>query len=373
MQVATSVGPDYKSENGNGPPPRLAFLTAMPRSVHRGSGCSVGIHTLATGIAASGGRVEIIRPALRSGSFLIDRYVYNQALRFRRVWNHDAIVGFDLDGFAMTGGVRVPRIASIKGVLGDAVAFERGSSRATMALQARWEAEHARNADLVITISTYCKSRLQELYGVRGPVAVVPELIDLETWNRLFRENQASRRDDHFTVLCVCRFYPRKRVSVLLRAANILRSQIPGLRIRIVGGGPEAASLHWLCRELRLDGIVTWVGEAPRHELAREYNRADLFCLPSVQEGFGIVFLEAMAAGKPIVATRSAAIPEVVKHGILVEPEKAGALAEGIYRLWADPQLRSNIQKLQREDVEQYEMGRVAQRFLREVGKVTSQ
>jgi glycosyltransferase involved in cell wall biosynthesis len=115
------------------------------------------------------------------------------------------------------------------------------------------------------------------------------------------------------------------------------------------------------------------VGEAPRHELAREYNRADLFCLPSVQEGFGIVFLEAMAAGKPIVATRSAAIPEVVKHGILVEPEKAGALAEGIYRLWADPQLRSNIQKLQREDVEQYEMGRVAQRFLREVGKVTSQ
>ena len=349
---------------------RLGFITAIPQSVHRGSGCYVGIGTLAAGAASLGNSVEMIMPSIRLGSFLAERYLFNQALKLRREWNYDAIVGFDLDGFALSRRGRVPRIANIKGVLADAVPFERGYTRSSMALQARWEAEHARRADLVITISEYCKLRLQELYGVRGPIAVVPELIDLGAWRRLFRENPATKPAWEFTVLCVCRFYPRKRLALLLRAAYLLRKQIPELRVRVVGGGPEAASLLRLWRELRLEHVVKWVGEVPRHELAREYNRADVFCLPSVQEGFGIAFLEAMAAGKPIVAARAAAIPEVVRHGVLVEPDNAEALANGIRRLWRDPVLRSRIQQQQYEDVEEYEMTRVTKRFLQEVGRV---
>ncbi len=104
--------------------------------------------------------------------------------------------------------------------------------------------------------------------------------------------------------------------------------------------------------------------------LAAEYNRADIFCLPSVQEGFGIVFLEAMAAGKPIVAARAAAVPEVVRNGILVEPESAEALAEAIDRLYRDPDLRESLSSSGARDVEQFEMRRVAERFLAEVAKV---
>jgi glycosyltransferase involved in cell wall biosynthesis len=350
---------------------RLGFITAIPQSVHRGSGCYVGIGTLAAGATALGNRVEMITPAIQFGPFLAERYFFNQALRLRRGWNYDAIIGFDLDGFALDKRCRAPHIANIKGVLGDAVPFERGATRASMALQARWEAEHARRADLVITTSEYCKNRLQELYGVHGSIAVVPELIDLETWRQLFRANPATKPEGEFTVLCVCRFYPRKRLTLLLRAAHLLRGQIPGLQIRVVGGGPEAASLLRMWRELKLQPVVTWVGEVPRHELAREYNRADVFCLPSVQEGFGIVFLEAMAAGKPIVAARAAAVPEVVRHGVLVQPENAEALADGIWRLWRDPNLRSAVRQQQCEDVEKYEMIGVTRRFLREIGRVT--
>jgi glycosyltransferase involved in cell wall biosynthesis len=349
---------------------RLGFITAIPQSVHRGSGCYVGVGTLAAGATALGNRVEMIMPIIRLGSFLVERYLFNQALRLRREWNYDAIIGFDLDGFALARRGRVPHIANIKGVLADSVPFERGAARASMALQARWEAEHARRADLVITISEYCKDRLQELYGVSGPIAIVPELIDLDTWRQLFSANPATKPAGEFTVLCVCRFYPRKRLALLLRAAHLLRRQIPELRVRVVGGGPEAASLLRLWRELRLEPVVTWVGEAPRHELAREYNRADVFCLPSVQEGFGIAFLEAMAAGRPIVAARVAAVPEVVRHGVLVEPENAEALADGIWRLWRDPILRSTIQQQQSKDVEKYEMIRVTRRFLQEVERV---
>ncbi len=354
-----------------GSQPRLAFVTAIPQSVHGGSGCYVGIRTLAKGVTALGGRVEMVTPAVRVTSSAMERYLFNQALCFWKEWDFDAVIGFDLDGFALARCKRTPHVANIKGVLADAAPYERGLTRAAMLQLGKWEAEHARRADLVITISEYCKGRLQELYGVRGRIAVVPELIDLEEWRRLFRANPAVKQPGEFTVLCVCRFYPRKRVAVLLRAAALLRRHLPELRVRIVGGGPEAPALRRLWRELRLEDVVAWAGEARRDELAREYNRADIFCLPSVQEGFGIVFLEAMAAGKPIVAARTAAVPEVVRHGVLVEPDSAEALAEGIWRLWVDPALRGAIERRQRDDVENYEMVRVTRRFLQEVGRVT--
>ncbi len=104
--------------------------------------------------------------------------------------------------------------------------------------------------------------------------------------------------------------------------------------------------------------------------LAQEYNRCDVFCLPSVQEGFGIVFLEAMAAGKPIVAARAAAIPELVRSGILVEPDNPAALAEAIVCLNRDPGHRLSLGAAGLRDVEQFEMNRVAARFLVAIAKV---
>jgi glycosyltransferase involved in cell wall biosynthesis len=219
----------------------------------------------------------------------------------------------------------------------------------------------------VITISQYCASRLEEFYGVRT-ATVVPELIDLQAWQSLFAANPAPATAGRFTVLCVCRFYPRKRVDVLLRAANMLTGRIPELEVRIVGGGPERARLHALSRTLRLEAVVHWVGDASLEALAQEYNRADVFCLPSVQEGFGIVYLEAMAAGKPIVAARAAASPEVVKHGLLVEPESPEALAEAILKLYSDSELRNQLGECGKQWVVNYEMKRVARRFLAVAG-----
>ena len=341
----------------------------MPQNVRQGSGCYVGTRTLADGLRGLGAFVEIVRPQIRLPVFTATRLLFNEALRWRD-FNAGATIGIDADGYSIARKPNSPpHIACIKGVLRDAVRFETGVARASMAFHSRLEAENARRADLVITISRYCAKRIEELYGVKGAV-VVPEVIDLKAWRRLLQSIPVRSNGDRFTVLSVCRFYPRKRLDILLRAAAQLRDMISHLEIRIAGDGPQYKRLQGLSHELQLEGIVHWLGHLPLASLAREYKHAHVFCLPSLQEGFGIVFLEAMAAGKPIVAARAAAVPEVVRSGILVEPESPEALAEGIVRLYRDPGLSSSLASAGGRDVEQFDVHRVAGLFLSEAAKV---
>ena len=344
-------------------------ITAIPLNVRQGSGCYVATCTLVEGLRRLGVRVAMITPRVRTPIFLATRVLFNERLRWR-TFESDATIGIDGDGYSIAGRRKsAPHIACIKGVLGDAIRFERGATRASMEFQARLEAKHARRADLVITISKYCAGRLDELYGVKN-ATVVPELIDLEAWKRLFHSNADSPDPTKFTVLSVCHFYPRKRLDVLLRATEQLRKAIPRLEVGIVGNGPEYARLQQLCDELSLRQNVHWLGDVSLSRLAQEYNRADIFCLPSEQEGFGLVFLEAMAAGKPIVATRAAAVPEVVRSGILVKPGDWNALAEAILHLYRYPDLRESIGSAGRTDAEQFDVNRIALRFVSEVAKI---
>jgi glycosyltransferase involved in cell wall biosynthesis len=161
--------------------------------------------------------------------------------------------------------------------------------------------------------------------------------------------------------LFVGRFYRRKRVDVLLRAAAKLRAEIPGMEVRIVGSGPCNTMWRELARGLDLGDTVNWLGDVSRGQLAAEYNRCHVFCLPSVQEGFGIVLLEAMAAGKPIVAARAAAIPEVAPHATLVNPDDPEALAAGIAAVRRDS---SDQVSRALAWVEQFDAPRVARLFL---------
>ena len=332
--------------------------------MRRGSGTFAGISTLARALAALGVEVDLLAPGRRFPIHTVQRLWFNERLRRLSLKNCGTIVGFDMDGYRIAGRTGRPHVASLKGVIADEMRFERGLTRATMALQAACEARHVRRADLVITTSRYAASRIRELYApVREPV-IVPELIDLSGWGELFRRNPATPDPDRFRVLSVCRFYPRKRLPVLLRAAAKLRQTIPQLEVRIVGGGPEARKLRRLARDLQLGGVVQWLGDVSQDELARQYQQADVFCLPSVQEGFGIVFLEAMAAGKPIVAARAAAVPEVVRQGLLVEPDDPDGLAAALDSLYRDPGLRRSLGEAGRAEVKAYDAPHVAGEFL---------
>jgi glycosyltransferase involved in cell wall biosynthesis len=104
--------------------------------------------------------------------------------------------------------------------------------------------------------------------------------------------------------------------------------------------------------------------------LADRYRRAAVFCLPSRQEGFGIVFLEAMAHARPIVAARAAAVPETVADGevgILADPNDPEAFAQALATLLADRELGRRMGQAGRRRVESYRADRVAARFLEAV------
>lgn len=309
-----------------------------------------------------------MRPLGRRTRFhTLDRWLYNVGVALSPPGAVDLVVGVDLDGFLWARRRRTPFVASLKGIIADELRNERGWVRVLLGIQARWERLNTRRADLVMVTSRYCAEVARREYGVPADrLAVVPEPIDLEGWDEHFARARRRRRPGP-VVLSVARMYPRKRLDDLLRAGAILGGRIADARIRIVGQGPQRDALVRLHAELALGDSVQLLGDLSRERLAEEYVNADLFCLPSVQEGFGIVFLEAMAAGLPVVACRAAAIPEVVLDGVtgvLTPPRDPAALAEALEGLLRDPGRAGRLGAEGRRQATGFTPRPVAERFL---------
>lgn len=303
----------------------------------------------------------------RTGFHTLDRWLYNAGVALRPPRDTDLVLGVDLDGFLWARRRALPFVASLKGIIADELKNERGWVRALLWVQARWERRNVERADLVVVTSRYSAEVAGREYGVPlERLAVVPEPIDLEVWDDQFWRAPRRPRNGP-VVLSVARMYPRKRLSDLLRAAAILRARMPAVQVRIVGRGPEWEALGRLHAELGLGEAVALLGDLSRERLAEEYVNASAFCLPSVQEGFGIAFLEAMAAELPVVACRIAAIPEVVLDGttgLLVPPRDPAALAEALERLIREPALARRLGQDGRRRALGFSPRHVAERFL---------
>ncbi len=355
------------ASDSSGEPRQLAFVTSTPQSVAGGSGTYVGIRELARFLTARGLRVEMQAPTFWSPSDTAKRLLFNLSVASRlRRGGHDWVVGFDLDGFHYGRVPVAPYIASIKGVIADELLNERGLVRATLRVQAAFERLAVRRADVVVATSGYSRDRIVEAYGIPGQkVVIVPEPIDLEAWAAA--AGFPSEPEDPPAILTVAHLYPRKNLGTLLQAYAQLRDRGVPFRGWLVGEGPCRTAWERLRDTLGLRAQVEFFGTISRRELLDRYRRAALFCLPSRQEGFGIVFLEAMASGKPIVAARRAAVPEVVTEGEighLVDPEDPEGLAEVLAQLLGDRERRVAMGSAGRHRVERYRAERVAAEFL---------
>ena len=337
----------------------------------------MGISTLQRGLLDLGHDVEVLRPR-RGTASLSGRRRFNRALpqRIRSIEPADLVVGFDLDGLAWGNsrpeGSRY--VVALKGVAADEARFSRSpEEHRRLSSLARLEQRNARAADRVVVPSAYSAQIVRREYGIpEEALRVVPEPIDLALWtpspNAEHPLVSTGAPDGRPTLLSVARQYPRKDTATLLRAMVLLQDTIPDAHLRIIGDGPEFGNLVRLSEELQLQDSVTFHGAIPDDsDLRRCYAEADIFCLPSLQEGFGIVFLEAMAAGLPIVAARAGAVPEVVPDGEvgwLVPPADPPALAEALLTLMRDPVMRRRMGTSGRRRARDFDLVPVASAFV---------
>jgi len=167
--------------------------------------------------------------------------------------------------------------------------------------------------------------------------------IDVQTFERAC-PSQALNFDGSKVVGMVARLDLKKGFEYLLRAASELHSAFPGLKVVIVGEGPDRNEIEGMIQRFGLQSNVILAGQ--HSDMPGIYAAMDVFVLPSLNEGLPMTILEAMAASRPVIATRVGAIPRVIQDGetgLLVDPGDTDGLRNALARLLADSDLCSRL------------------------------
>jgi glycosyltransferase involved in cell wall biosynthesis len=205
----------------------------------------------------------------------------------------------------------------------------------------RLEIAALRGADRIWCVSEFTRREL--LRNCRLPLTttvVLPNALDPH-----LDITELGHHTADFDILTISRLNyadSYKGVDHLIEALPAIRREIPAARLRIVGRGDDLPRLHEIAGRLKLTRAIDFLGFVGDTELKRELGACRLFALPSQKEGFGLVFLEAMAQGKPCIGTRDGGIPEVLtpETGLLVGygdvPALAASCVAALRRIW-DP------------------------------------
>jgi len=225
-------------------------------------------------------------------------------------------------------------------------------------------APNLRAAQRVIAVSDHVADQAIQLGVDPGRIRVIRSGVDTQRFQP--RDRAAARQrlriaDGACIVLFVGNLEPRKQVDVLLRACAQARVQVQTLRLLVVGSGESAgaedqtARLVRLSQELGLGETVQFTGRLGDSPLLDAYAAADVFALPSSSEAQGIVALEAMACGLPVVATAVGGLLATIEDGqtgVLVPSGDVDALATSLVQMLTDPNRRARIGAAARQQVE---------------------
>ncbi|HLC00775.1 MAG TPA: glycosyltransferase family 4 protein, partial [Candidatus Bathyarchaeia archaeon] len=305
--------------------------------------------------------------------FPIDNWFFNHTLsNSASAIKADIYEAHNASGYAFLKSLRkrnakAPFIQTVHGVLTDEYVqtLARGSlsvreklANLLMWRLSRLEGESARKANLVVTVSNYSAEKAVEFYDVdEAKIRVAPNGVDPERFKPA-EDADALKRKLGFggkpIVLFVGRLIPRKGLQFLVEAAKRVVKERGDALFVIVGDGPLRSNLIAHLVGINMSGNFLFLGDVKENMLPTLYNCADVFVLPSVQEGQGIALLEAQASAKPVVAFNVGGVREAVREGesgLLVERGNSSLLAEAILKLLSDSSLRRKMGASGREFV----------------------
>ena len=216
-----------------------------------------------------------------------------------------------------------------------------------------------READRVIAVSRFTASILRDRIGVDpARLVIMHPGCDVDRFRPVtarasVRERLLGSRTSANVLLTVANLVRRKGHEVVLQALPRVRERFPDVVYVIVGDGPYRPELERLTASLGLGDSVAFAGRIPADELPDAYALSDVFVMPSRAqlelddvEGFGMVYIEANACGKPVVGGRSGGIADAVvdgETGLLVAPDDPSDVAATLERLLADASLRQRL------------------------------
>ena len=224
-----------------------------------------------------------------------------------------------------------------------------------------------KNADAVIALTEDMKMEIQKICDKE--IYVIPNGIDLKRFENLSREGVRRRlkiTGEQKIIMFVGTLRSVKGLKYLIQAMDIIKQKDAEVKLMLVGDGEERQDLEKLVKELDLEDRVIFVGKVFNEKVPEYMAASDVFVLPSLSESFGIVNLEAMASGLPIVATKVGGLSEIVKdgeNGFLVEPKNPEQIAKKVLLILENDKLRKKISKNNKEEVKKYTWDEIANRL----------
>jgi len=228
------------------------------------------------------------------------------------------------------------------------------------------------NADLFLAVSQSSERALLMEAVPKDRIRVVPMGVDVQRFSPMDKDKDLHSKlglsDDDIVFLFVGRLVEEKGIMDLISAYSAIAKDFPlTTKLIVAGAGNLRERAEHLAHRLNIEQSIVFIGSQPYEIMPRIYSIADIFVLPSAptstwQEQFGMVLVEAMASGKPLISTLTGAIPEVVgSAGLLVPPRQPDKLYEAMKALASDGQKREELgRKARLAALERYDSKLVA-------------